>query len=78
MRKLLLGGDVGAVARKFSLPKALYRVAIVGADHMRYAEKGGGTFASERTAFDREARLKRDHPEAEVKVFVTVCDWKEL
>jgi hypothetical protein len=71
------------------LPKQLFRVTVKGAQ-LRYAEKGGGTFASEKTARDRIADLRRkearpkysyektDLPPAEIKLFVTDCNWIEL
>lgn len=71
------------------LPKRLFRVTVKGAQ-LRYAEKGGGTFATEKTARDRIASLRHKEarpkqscekdnlPPAEIKLFVTECDWKEL
>jgi len=71
------------------LPKVLYRVTVKGLQ-LRYAEKGGGTFATEKTARDRIADLRRKEnrpkynfekqnlPPAEIKLFITDCDWKEI
>lgn len=60
------------------LPKKFYRVALKGAKNMRYAERGGTTYAILGHAQNHATALRKRHPEALVKIYECNPEWIEV